>query len=560
MNKGLCIEFLLQSLKDRNIKKIVISSGTRNIPFVSRVENDDYFECFSVIDERNAAFFALGVSQQTSEPVALTCTSGTSVANYLSGLEEAFYSNVPLVAITFDRSSYALNQLETQKIDQIAALKSAVKKSVDLPVIKDEDDKWYYQHLLSEAFICMEQHGYGPVHINVPIIDPNELYNTNCDNLVIRSVDYINLKNDTILNKKLSEIRNKKVLLVLGCNSTWSNETKLKIEAFSKKYKCPVLADNLSNYHKENLIFCEGIIKGLNSKTIEKLLPDIIISVGTNFQERIKEIFRPHNSKIQHWAVSLDGKMKDCFKAQTCLFECSEDEFFDCFNKTEYENANCDYLLKWKDIVQNIKLPELPWCNFSVIGKLMKKIPDNSIVHFSILNATRIGQFYELDESVKAYSNVNTFGIDGCLPTFMGQAFSTDDLAFLVIGDLSFFYAMNALSIKHKKNNIRIMLINNSGAAEFHIPPKTNVIPTIDLHIGAAHNRTAKNWAEASGYEYLAATNSKELEDNLQKFVSTEYEHPVFFEVFTNMKIDGETCLAVYRNIEEQIKTILTEW
>lgn len=560
MKKGLCLEFLIQSLKANNVKKIVISSGARNIPFSKRLESDDYFECYSVVDERNAAFFALGLSQQCNEPVALTCTSGTSVANYLSGMAEAYYSNVPLIAITFDRSSYAAEQLETQKIDQIKALSAATKKSVSLPILKDTDDLWYCQHLLSEVFIAMKQYGTGPIHINVPVVDVYELYEDFSENILpLRRIDYVNFKNTEVSQRKLKEIKSKKVLLVVGCNSNWTNEIKLKIEAFSKKYKCPILADNLSNYHKDNLIFCEAIIKALNSKTVEKLLPDIIITIGTNFQERIKEIFRPYNSKLEHWSVSPDGKIKDCFKSQTCLFECSESEFFDFFNETNFINENEDYLLKWKKVQSKLVYPELPYGNFLAIKSLIEKIPNDSIIHFSILNATRIGQFYELDESVKAYSNVNTFGIDGCLPAFMGQAFSTDKLSFMVVGDLSFFYGMNALSIKHKKNNIRIMLINNGGAAEFHIIPQSRDIETIDLHIGAAHSRTAKSWAVASGYKYLCASNSEELKANLDEFVSNESEQPVFFEVFTDMKTDGEFCLSLYRELENQIYETLKE-
>ena len=146
----------------------------------------------------------------------------------------------------------------------------------------------------------------------------------------------------------------------------------------------------------------------------------------------------------------------------------------------------------------------MPFSNFYVAREFSKVIPNESILHTAILNSTRLMQFFKLDSSITCFSNVNAFGIDGCLPTFMGQAAATDKLAFLFIGDLSFFYGMNAAAIKHRKNNIRILVVNNGGGAEFHIMPDSNSIPTIDWHIGCAHDRSVKGWVESMGYKYLA--------------------------------------------------------
>ena len=139
----------------------------------------------------------------------------------------------------------------------------------------------------------------------------------------------------------------------------------------------------------------------------------------------------------------------------------------------------------------------------------------------------------------------------------MGQAVATSLPAFLVIGDVSFFYAMNAISIKHRKPNVHILLINNGGAAEFHIPPTSNAVPTIDRHIGVAHNRKAQAWAESQGYEYLAAHDKEELLKAMPLFVREGNERPVLFEVFTDMKKDGEFCLETYRKLERCVKESL---
>ena len=139
----------------------------------------------------------------------------------------------------------------------------------------------------------------------------------------------------------------------------------------------------------------------------------------------------------------------------------------------------------------------------------------------------------------------------------MGHAAVTDRLAFLLIGDLSFFYGMNAAAIKHRKNNIRILVLNNGGGAEFHIMPDSNAIPTIDWHIGCAHEMSVKGWIESMGYEYMTAENKEELKAVLPEFVSAKHDRPVVLEVFTKMKEDGELTLSVYRALEKCIMPIL---
>ncbi|MBQ3436266.1 MAG: 2-succinyl-5-enolpyruvyl-6-hydroxy-3-cyclohexene-1-carboxylic-acid synthase [Bacilli bacterium] len=562
-NKYLSNKILIELLKKYGIKKLVLSSGCRNVPFVSNVETDPDFECFSVIDERNAAFFGMGLSEEAKEPVAIACTSGTAASNYVSGVTEAYYSKVPLVVLTFDRHPYMYNQLETQKIDQESIFESITKKSVTLPIIKDEEDVWYCNRLINEAFIEMTRHGVGPVHINVPLAgDMNSLFNDDSNKMSekgMKKINYVSTNNMVWLNKVEELLKTKKVLFILGQDSLLTDKEKEKLRKFAEIMDCPILTDNLSNFKSEHNILAGPIIKALNSKTINVLLPEIVISYGNNMQERIKEVLRGKN--IKHWYITPDGKIRDCFKALDTIFECSINEFLDMFNKN-FENKykpDKKYFEKWKNISESIKLPEMPFTNFYVAKEFSKIIPHDSLLHLSILNATRQMQFFNLDESIKVFSNVNAFGIDGCLPTFMGQAYATDNLAFIMIGDLSFFYGMNALSIKHRKKNIRVLMINNGGGAEFHIQPDSNSIPTIDLHIGAAHNRTAKEWAISSGYKYLTANDKESFDKNIKEFISSDSKEPIFYEVFTDMKTDGEFCLSVYRYMEESIKDLLKE-
>ena len=552
---------LISLLAEYKVRHIVLSSGSRNIPFVSAVETDERFACYSVVDERNAAFFALGISQLLNEPVAIACTSGTAASNYLTGVTEAFYAHAPLIVLTFDRSPYLLNQIETQKIDQPSIFQGAVKKSVQLPLIKDEDDIWYCQRLINEALIALRQHRDGPVHINIPLIGTqNTLVEESVHKDIaeqVNVIDYI-AQDDVSKFKKYAEmLRKKKALLVMGQMGPLPEADKAVIRKFCNLYHIPVLADNLSNFRCDEMIFSEGVIKALNSKTVSGYIPDVIISFGANFQERIKDLFREYRDKISHWSIEPEGVVRDVFKCQNALFECSPQVFFSRMNDYAGENYSSAYLDKWKTLKGALAMPPMPFSSFYVVQEFSKMIPADSILHTAILNATRLTQFFELDPSITCFSNVNAFGIDGCLPTFMGHAAVTDRLAFLLIGDLSFFYGMNAAAIKHRKNNIRILVLNNGGGAEFHIMPDSNAIPTIDWHIGCAHEMSVKGWIESMGYEYMTAENKEELKAVLPEFVSAKHDRPVVLEVFTKMKEDGELTLSVYRALEKCIMPIL---
>lgn len=304
------------------------------------------------------------------------------------------------------------------------------------------------------------------------------------------------------------------------------------------------------------MVFAERTGKSLNVKTFRDYAPDIVITFGANFQERIKDLIRGSKDVVSHWSIDPDGEIRDVFKCEAALFECTPEFFF----KTMAEKGQTDcvhkYLSKWQKLETVLELPELPFSSFYVTQEFSKVIPNESILHVAILNSTRLMQFFRLDDSITCFSNVNAFGIDGCLPTFMGQAEVTDRLSFLLIGDLSFFYGMNAIAIKHRKNNIRILVMNNGGGAEFHIMPDSNAIPTIDWHIGCAHDRSVKGWAESMGYEYLTACDKESLDIALNSFVSPDHEKPVILETFSKMKEDGELTLSVYRELEKEMRSL----
>ena len=171
---------------------------------------------------------------------------------------------------------------------------------------------------------------------------------------------------------------------------------------------------------------------------------------------------------------------------------------------------------------------------------MVERIPSNSLLHLSINDSIRITNFFKLNKNVRVYANIGTHGIDGCLSSFLGQAIATDDPAYLIIGDLAYFYDMNATRLRHIKNNVHILLINNEGGSEFYFNQVWKNEAS-DLHTTARHHTKAKGWVESNNFEYLSANDKKSLEKALERFFAKDNEKPVFLEVFTEMKKDSDT-------------------
>ena len=539
---------IISMLKKYGIKHLVLSAGSRNMPFVHSVENDDFFKCYSVVDERSAAYFAMGISQQINSPVVLSCTSSTATTNYYPAITEAYYLGIPLLVITADRDPYYLGQLEDQMIDQIGMYGNVCRKSIQLPIVNTEDDFWYCERLVNEAFLELSHGGCAPVHINVPT--SVDLTNYSTEKLPnIRKINRYSLSDnqDSWLDK-VSELSKYKKILVI-CGQTYDSPAELKeyLELFFAKYNCIIAIDHMSNLTSPDFVETSLLTHYLSSDQFADILPDLVISFGGNFISQFKKLLRENYKKTEHWLINESGNVVDSFKCLHEIFECNSLYFFKFFvEKAGDINNNRRYYNTWIDHINDLPDFEFDFSNVSVIKELTIKIPDYSILHLSVLNSIRITNFFSLSPTIRVFANMGSHGIDGCMSTFLGQAFVSEKLSFLVIGDLSFFYDMNSLRIRHIGENVRILLINNRGGAEFLRHMDKNDNPTIDMHTSARHLNTAKGWAESVGFKYMTSSTQIEYIALLDDFVSSKSESPILFEVITDMESDAEVIKQFY--------------
>lgn len=549
-------------MKKWGIRNCVLSAGSRNVPFVHSIEKDPFFKCYSVVDERSAGYFAIGLAQELNEPVVISCTSSTATANYWPPIAEAYYQGVPIIALTSDRDPEMLGQWEDQMIDQVGMYDRHVKKSVNLPIIKNKDDEWYCQRLVNEAFLELNHHGTGPVHINVPMKSYNNSFNVK-ELPEVNKIERIDLEDSkSIWNRKVTKLENsKRILVICGQNYHVTSDLKAELNIFFKKFNSAITVEYMSNIDIDNTInttMCMDARYTINKK-VKELLPDIVISFGGNVVSGIKEQLRKFYGDFEHWSINENGNVIDMFKSLTTIFECSPEYFFKYFDSTISKNCVNDevYYTLWKNYCENITIPEFDFSHMYAIKRVVENVPSGSILHLSVNDSIRITNFFKINKDINVYANIGTDGIDGCLSSFIGQEMAAPKKqGYLIIGDLSFFYDMNAIRLKNISNNSHILLINNEGGSEFYFN-KMWKDSYSDLHTTARHHTKAEGWVKSNNFTYLSARNKKDFEDNIDYFMRTDLDRPVFMEVFTEMKRDSD---EIYKFFDiNRPKTIKTE-
>lgn len=544
-------QIVIQLLKERGIRHCVLSAGSRNVPFVHSVEEDPFFTCYSITDERSAGYFALGLSQRLNEPVVISCTASTASCNYWPAVAEAFYQHVPLIVLTSDRDYQMLGQLEDQMVDQVGMFDRHVRKSVNLPVIRDNDDYIYCCRLVNEALLELNHNGVGPVHINVPMKYYSMSFPLHELPIVplIERIDW-NSSQDSWRQKVEKLSLAQRILVICGQENYVSVEQEKQMNAFFRTFNSALAVDYMSN------VECEGAFnpsvcmdtRYINGKKFKDLLPDIVITYGGQIFSGLKSMLLHFHGQFEHWSIAQDGMVCDPFKSLTTIFACEPEQFFSYFANHAPEGAsnNRRYYNEIMTYADSVADYDFPWSNVYAIKNMVTRIQSGSLLHLSINNSIRIANFFTLQPDVSVYANIGTYGIDGCLASFLGQAVvSKGTPSYLVIGDISFFYGMNALRSRHIHNNVRILLLNNHGGEEFYYNGSWRN-ESSDLHTTARHSTKAEGWARECNFTYLSASDRKTYDAKLEQFMDLSSPQPILFEVFTEMSTDSQAIYDFY--------------
>lgn len=526
------VRIVISLLKQYKIKYLVLSPGGTNIPLVHAVQNDSFFTCYSVPDERSAMYFAIGLYLQTGEIVATSCTSAQATRNYVPGLTEAFYKHVPVLAITTSKLERFQYQDYMQAPDQCSLPRDAVKKTYDLPPVTDENTRMQCYHNAKEAILELTHRNPGPVQLNIRIVDKQQGKFEDVELPDIRPLRrYMSWDNWDGVN-----LYDKKILIVVGEHRPFTKRQNDAINSFCASYNVVVYTNHLSNFNNEFSIQANLLV---SVGGFASLKPDILITIGG--QTGDYPVYGALNSldRTEHWRVCEDGGYVDTYNRLTKIFECPDYYFFERLAGSQ--SADHSYYDAWESMNNKVNYEiDLPFSNLSVAQLLYQHVPKGSIMNFAILNSLRCWSYFPIDSSIQCYANVAAFGIDGCNSMLIGESINTESLCFIVTGDLAFFYDMNALGIRHIKNNVRVLLINNGGGAEFKLMTRSWSEPVdVTNYISACgHNGQARGWAESCGFKYLRATSQEELMDIVPLFFE-ESEKPVLLEIITNADDDA---------------------
>jgi 2-succinyl-5-enolpyruvyl-6-hydroxy-3-cyclohexene-1-carboxylate synthase len=543
---------IVKSCEKFNLNTVVISPGSRNAPLIIGFNASKGIKTYSIVDERCAAFFALGIAQQTRKPVALLCTSGSALLNYYPAIAEAYYSNIPLVVISADRPQHLIDIGDGQTIRQENVFNNHILFNANLGGNNEFD-------LINTAIETAIENR-GPVHINVPFDEPlyeKELVEfeniEEIDEPKNSLIDEVPLDVDDLQNYADIWNNSSKKIVIVG--EHFPDELlQIQLEHLVKDPSVLVLIENTANVsHVKFINSIDKLIFPLGEDELEKFQPEILLSLGGLIvSKKIKQHLRKFKPK-HHWHIDK----KRAFDTFLCLehhFKISPQLFFSqvFFLTKESESDYQKYWLAKKEFRLERHQEFISDCKFSdlkVFSKLLPSIPNDSQLQLSNSSVIRYSQLFDINKTISVFCNRGTSGIDGSTSTAIGAALAVNQRTTFITGDISFFYDSNALWNNYIPKNFRIIVINNAGGGIFRFIPGPNESNALN-YFETPHNLTSKHLCEMHGFEYRAVSNESELSSKLNMFYN-DSGVPKLLEIFTPKEENDKILKAYFNNLKE---------
>lgn len=518
----------------KGITNIIISPGSRNAPLTIGFAQNPNFTCYSIADERCAAFFALGIAQQTKKPTAIVCTSGSALLNYYPAVAEAFYSQIPLIVISADRPQSKIDIGDGQTIRQENVFQNHSVFNANLTEEASEENDLKINKAIETAILQK-----GPVHINAPFEEP--LYETvetlSVQPKITHSKEIIGTKTIENISDFVSIWNSaKRKLIMVGVNEANVIDQEI-IDNLAQDPSVVVLTETTSNLHHPDFInSIDTLITPFDDVDFKELNPDVLITFGGMIvSKRIKGFLRKHKPK-EHWHIDT-LRAYDTFNALTQHFVMQPNDFFkDLLSQTDItESKYAKKIAKIYDL-RKVKrkeyLSKIPFSDFKVFEKVIESLPKNSQLQISNSSAIRYAQLIHIDPSIEVFCNRGTSGIDGSTSTAIGASVGSQKQNVFITGDISFLYDSNALWNAYIPKNFKIILINNGGGGIFRILPGHEEKPVFNTYFETSHDLTAEHLAKMYQFEYLTASNTESLKTGIDNLYS-QNDKPVILEVFT---------------------------
>ena len=556
------IQQIVLTLAGLGLKNVIISPGSRNAPLTISFNQHPQFKCISIRDERSAAFFALGKAMELKEPVALLSTSGSAPLNYAPAIAEAYYQRIPLIIITADRPPEWIGQQDGQSIQQENIYQNYIRKSYTLDgEATDEAGLWYNTRRVNEGFAIATQIDPGPVHFNVPLSEP--LYNLQEINSSVPKIIGVPVTKRLMDDKELRELQNvfansKKVMILAGQQAP-DRELNSRLAQMAAYSNTIVLCESTTNInHPDFIANIDRCLVSFNEKEIPHFMPDLLITFGGAIvSKKIKAILRK-NKPHQHWNIHLYDAYIDSYKALTRSISMEVNEFLKQFLENLPLPLDSGYKTLWRQrafLLENKHrdfISHLEYSDLYVFSKIYNRIPEDNCVHFSNSSPIRYAQLFDNSNLKSTYCNRGVSGIDGCTSTAMGAASSHPEQDYVLItGDVAFFYDNNAFWNDQLPENLKIILINNSGGGIFRIIEGPSDVKELEDFFETKHNASAKKLVEFYKWNYVSANDKKSLGPALDHFFNPQQKR-IVLEIFTPNEVNPKVLASYFKHLAHQ--------
>ncbi|MDP9958899.1 2-succinyl-5-enolpyruvyl-6-hydroxy-3-cyclohexene-1-carboxylic-acid synthase [Chryseobacterium lathyri] len=543
------IQILAHLLQQYGISDVIISPGSRNAPLAIHFSEINTFNCYSIVDERSAAFVGIGMAKSEKKPVAITCTSGSAVANYYPAVTEAFYQNIPLLILTADRPTDFVDIFDGQTIRQKDIFHQHSYGDFQLLEDSKENAEDVNFDIIKKAIeLCFEKQ--GPVHINIPLEEPlyelvSELPSFPTVEKTIRHKEY------EVPSNLIADWHTSQRIMILVGTKDHSPELENQLTQLVKNHSVVVLSEANSNlYHEKFFRHIDRYIFNFTEEDYKTYAPDLLITVGQNVvSKKVKQFLRNARPK-QHWHLD-EVWQPDTYFSLTEKIEVKPEVFFSKLLKfinlepRAYFNL-WDVLRDKKDARHEQFLNKAEFSDFYFFNKASQTIPENYNIHFSNSSAIRYAQLFDFGKR-KMYCNRGTSGIDGSTSTAMGFAIKNANPTLLITGDLGFFYDINGLWNQYIPPFVRIIIFNNGEGNIFKIiPGPGNANPnTLDEFIATKHRKHAEHLAKHFGFSYIKVEDEPTLDRVLENFFKPDLQ-PKILEVNTYGKNSADVQKAYF--------------
>ena len=439
-----------------------------------------------------------------------------------------------------------------QVTNRLAPPPDVQKLSVNIPMIYSENDEWACNVKLNTALLELRRRGGGPVHIN--------LETAYSEDFTLEALPEVRVIRRIEVKDSFPTLQSGKIAVFAGAHRPFDKQLTQAVDAFCARYDAVVFCDHCSGYKGAYRAFASLIHTQRNCDPALRRF-DTLIHIG---EVAIGKMWlKPR----EVWRICPDGEVRDPFRKLSHVFEMEEEAFFRHYAS---ERSAAPVAVGERQIDQ-LKLlcgqtlsqiPELPFSNIWMAQQIAHRLPERAVLHLGILNSARSWNLFEVPETVDTYVNTGGYGIDGCVSALLGASLADPGrLHFGVVGDLAFFYDMNALGNRHIRKNLRLLVVNNGCGAEFQLynhPCKksgfaedTAPFMAAAGHFGCQSRQLIRHYAEDLGFTYFSATDKESFQAQAQSFLNPDLtDSPMLFEVFTTPK-DESDALEKIKNLTD---------